>query len=83
MSQAPFRSFNPLSVMIDKTGHGLQVFIDFLRDIGSTDQVVTLATLPKPVQAGRCYVKDATGGGAPCYSDGVNWRRTATGAIVS
>lgn len=45
------------------------------------------AALPPAVlRAGGCgliYVTDATGGGIPCYSDGTNWRRVDTAAIVS
>lgn len=49
-------------------------------------QSYTVATLPSPVTAGAgrvLYVSDAAGGAIPAFSDGTNWRRVDTRAIVT
>lgn len=45
----------------------------------------TLATLPSATtyRYGVIFVTDLTGGGAPCYSDGTNWRRFSDNSIAS
>lgn len=68
--------------IVDKDGKQTQVLIDYFRSLGG-DPVVRLASLPVPVKGFRCYVDDATGGGVPCYADGVNWRRYSDDSIVS
>lgn len=79
-------TFSPFAAAVFKNELGqlvlTQAFNDYLRSLGG-DPVVTLASLPVPVKGFRCYVDDATGGGAPCYADGVNWRRYSNDAIVS
>ncbi len=40
--------------------------------------------LPDPIPEGQMiYVPDATGGSIPAFSDGVNWRRVDTRAIIT
>lgn len=55
-----------------------------------TNALASLAThsvsdLPSTIAAAPAliYVWDASGGGIPCFSDGTNWRRVDTRAIVS
>lgn len=44
-----------------------------------------LSSLPNAAtyQHGIIFVTDLTGGGAPCYSDGTNWRRFSDNSIAS
>lgn len=48
-------------------------------------QSVTVLTLPVAADntGALIYVSNAMGGAIPAYSDGVNWRRTDTGAIIT
>ncbi|WP_088348513.1 MULTISPECIES: DUF2793 domain-containing protein [Rhodomicrobium] len=46
----------------------------------------TVATLPSAATAGTgafVFVSDATGGAVPAFSDGTDWRRSDTSAVVS
>jgi hypothetical protein len=57
--------------------------------VGSSNVVrlptFTVATVPSALTAAPAliYVRDASGGGIPCFSDGTNWRRVDTRGIVS
>lgn len=45
----------------------------------------TVATVPSVINSAPSliYVRDASGGGIPCFTDGTNWRRVDTRGIVS
>lgn len=76
------QNLSPFAQVVDGVGRQTQIFIDYLRSLGS-DPVYTIARLPKPEKGLRIYVDDATGGGCPCYGDGANFRRYSNDAIVS
>lgn len=73
---------NPVTPIVDREGRPTQVLTDFFSSL-TIDPIARLAQLPKPALGGRIMVEDATGGPAPCYGDGSNWRRYSNDAIVS
>lgn len=76
------QNLSPFAVIVDRQGRQTQLFIDFIRALGN-DPVYSLASLPKPEKGLRIFVDDATGGGCPCYGDGVVFRRYSNDAVVS
>lgn len=65
----------------------VQQVLDITRGGGTwlTLPTRTVATLPSALTAAPAllYVRDASGGGIPCFSDGTNWRRVDNREIVA
>lgn len=82
-------NFSPatLEQALDYVTMLIQQVLDFTRSLTgvNTLSTVTVGTLPSALQAAPAliYVRDAAGGGIPCFSDGTNWRRVDTRGIVS
>jgi hypothetical protein len=80
-----------LADLTDQTGDNLtsQSLVQLTANsaVGSIQPLLafTLATLPSAAtyKYGLIFVTDLTGGGAPCYSDGTNWRRFSDNTIAS
>lgn len=83
-------NFSPatLEAALDYVTMLVQQVLDFDGSgAGFVDSLVphTVGTLPSAIAAAPAliYVRDAAGGGIPCFSDGTNWRRVDTREIVS
>lgn len=80
-----------LADLTDQTGDNLtsQSLVQLTANstVGSVQILLafTLSTLPSAMtyQHGMIFVTDLTGGGAPCWSDGTNWRRFSDNSIAS
>lgn len=82
-------SFNPetLENALDYITMLVQQVDELIRSqsVGPTLPGHTVATLPSALSGTPAiiFVNDAAGGGVVCFSDGTNWRRIDTRAIVS
>lgn len=82
-------NFSPTTIeqALDYVTMLVQQVLDITRGGGSwlTLPTFTVSTLPSAFTAAPAfiYVRDASGGGIPCFSDGTNWRRVDTREIVS
>lgn len=67
----------------------IQQVLNYVRNgsafIGPRLKVYTVGTLPSALEGAplMIYVRDASGGGIPCFSDGTNWRRVDNREIVA
>ena len=72
----------PFVSIVSTDGRSTDVMIQYLQGIDVL-RPYTLATLP-PAQLGlQIIVTDASGGPAPCYGDGTDFRRLSNDAVVS
>ncbi len=74
---------NPLASIVETpTGRAAQTFRQYLQGLDGW-RIVTMASLPDPLEGYVAMVSDTMDGLRPCYADGTDWRRFDDNSVVS